>query len=359
MCETFPVVELALFREDEEDEADDAGGDGGDGDDAPEDGERALARDERELDVHAVGRGDQCRNREEDRHHGEILHHVVQVVVDQRGERIERAVQDVRVDGRRLQGLLELDERVLELVAVVLGERKLARRVGAGEGDRVGLEGRREVDERLLDREKAQEDVVRDRFVQLLLPGVRALVDVVDVAQEEDAAVPQEAEGEAVLVARRTDAADLVEEGRGDRRAHAADGDDRLAEEDDAERDRAVGDDRIVLVDGTRHVDDEHRRVVVIVESRTFVRIERVGEEVARDLREGQHALELRRRRLDQVDPARLAEVGDLLEAAILPPVDRHHGQGPPFRRLTALSRAGRGSGRRSRTASGCPECRT
>ncbi len=233
------------------------------------------------------------------------------------------------MDRRGLERLLEFDKRVLELVAVVLREGELPGRVRAGEGDRVRLQGRREVNERLLNREELQEDVVRNRLVEFLFERVRPQMDVVDVAEEQDARVPQEAERETVLVRRRTNPADLVEERRRHGRRDAADGDDRLSEKNDAQRDRAVGDDGIVR-DGTRHMDEEQGGVVVVViETRTFIRIERVGQKVAPDVRIGKNPLQFRRRRFDEIDPARIAEIGRLLESAVHPLVNRQHGVPP------------------------------
>ena len=246
------------------------------------------------------------------------------------------------MDRRRLQRLLVLDHRVLERVAVVLGERQLPRGVGAGEGDGVGLERGGEVDERLLDLEELEDRLVGDRLVQLVLERRGALVDVVDVAEEEDAGMPEEAEGEAVAVGRRADAADLVEKRRGDRGARAADGDYRPRAEDDAERDGAVGD-RPAVVLGLgldhRHVDDEDDRVVLPVEARPLAGVERVGEEVARHRAEGEHRLELGGGRLDEVYPARGRELRGLTESSIVPSVDRHHACAPFGRVLYHKSR--------------------
>ncbi len=307
---------------------------------------------ERKRDVHAVERRDQGRRRQQHGRRRQILHHVVQVVVDERGERVERAVQDVRVNGRRLERLLVLDHRVLELVAVVLRKRQLAGGVRAGERDRVGLQRRREINERLLDRQQFQEDFVRNGLVERLLQRDRALMDVVQVAKEQDAAVPQQTEREAILVARRAHAADLVEKRRRHGRVRAADGDDGPAEQNDAERDGAVRN-HLVVLHLARHMDDEHRRIVVVVETRTFVGVEGVCQKVARDLRMGEDVLKLGRCRLDEIDPARRRELLRLLEPPVFPFVDRHHDAFPPDdARVTPTDSK---SGRRSRRANGCP----
>ncbi len=260
------------------------------------------------------------------------------------------------MDRRRLQRLLVLDHGVLELVAVVFRQLQLPRRVGARQRNRIRLERGREIDERLLDRQQAQEHFVRNGLVQFLLQVVRALVDVVEVAQKEDAAVPQKAEGETVAVGGRAHAADLVQERGRHRRVRAADRYDGLSEQDDAEWDRAVGDDGVVLR-RARHVHDQHGGFVVIIETRPFVGVERVRQEVARHFGKRQHAFEFRRRGFDQVDPAGGRKLKGFLEAAVLPPVNRHHGASPRGGRV--LRRTATGSGCRSRRASGCPGCRT
>ena len=145
---------------------------------------------EREADVHAVDGRDERRHREKNRRRGQVLHHVVQVVVDERGERVEGAVQDVRVNGGRLQRLLVLDERVVEEVTVVLRQRQLPGCVRAGERDRVGLQARGEVYESLLYLKEPEYDLVRDGLVQLVFQRRRARVYVVYVAQEEPSRIP-------------------------------------------------------------------------------------------------------------------------------------------------------------------------
>ena len=228
--------------------------------------------------------------------------------------------------GRRLERLLVLDHRVLQLVAVVFRKDQLAGRVGARERDRVRLQGRCEVDKRLLDREELEEHFVGNGLVQLVLEVDRAQVDVVQVAQEQHASVPEQAKRKAVLVARRADAPDLVQKRRRDWRPCAADGDDGLSEEDDAERDGAVRSDLVAFY-RTRDVHDQYGRVVVVVESRTFVCVEGVREEVARHVGKREHALEFRSRRLVEVYPAGRCKVLRLPEAAVLPPVDGDHGR--------------------------------
>ena len=327
--------ELAVAGKDNEERADENGEDARD---AHHYCKRVAVLLERQRNVHAVDRRDERRHGEKNRRRRQVLHHVVQVVVDQRRKSIERAVQDVRVDRRRLERLLVLDHSVLELVAVVFAHHELARRVRAGERNRVGLERRREVDERLLDRKELQEHLVRNRLVKLVLERKRALVDVVKIAKEQHAAMPEKAERKAVAVRRRADAADLVEKRRRDGRLRTADGDDRLADENNAERDRAIGN-HLVVLDRVWNVDDENGRIVVVVETRTFVGVEGVGEEVARNAGVRQDALKLGRGWLDEVDPTGRGEIRSLPETSVLPAVDRHH-VAPPSRLPVAKSYA-------------------
>ena len=98
----------------------------------PDEGERIASEAEATVEVaEDLPLVEEDRENQEDRDDRQVLHDVVQVVVDQRGERIERSVQDVRVDRRRLERLLVLDRRVVQHVAVVLGHVQLARMVEA------------------------------------------------------------------------------------------------------------------------------------------------------------------------------------------------------------------------------------
>lgn len=127
----------------------------------------------------------------------------------------------------------------------------------------------------------------------------------VQVAEKEDGGMPEEAECEAELLLRRADASDLLQERCRHRRLGTADRDHGLAEQDDAERNRLVGE-RVVVedLDLVWDMDDEECCAVLAVEARAFVLVERVGEEVARDLRVRKDPLKFGGGRFGQVDPA-------------------------------------------------------
>ena len=70
---------------------------------------------------------------------------------------------------------------------------------------------------------------------------------------------------------------------------------------------------------------DQHGGIVIVIETRPFVGIERVGKEVARHVGVREHPFELGSRGFDEIDPAALGELWRFLEASVFPAVDGNH----------------------------------
>ena len=118
-------------------------------------------------EIHAEERGYQRGKHEDDGDRREGTHGGVHVVVDDAGIGVHRRFQDVRIDGGSLAGLRHLDVDVLDEVGVQLVHLQLElqflqqRLVASDGGDEVG--------ERVLQARKADEALVVDIVVQIVL----------------------------------------------------------------------------------------------------------------------------------------------------------------------------------------------
>ena len=279
---------------------------------------------ERQLDVHPVDARHERRQHDDDRDGREVLHHVVEVVRDDRGERVERTAEDVAVDGRHLLRLGVFDRDILQHVVIGVGDFDKAGVLDASDEEVVRLEGGREIDKGLLDVHQAHEGFIRDRLVEILFHHVGPLADVAEVAEVEDGGMPEDLEGETKLRLRGTDAADLVEEGAGDGREPVADGQDVILGQHDPQRD-GMERDQVLVRFVVRDVDDDLGAALVAFQTRAFVLVERVGDKLARCAGKFLDTVDLFARGVCKIDPASPRERIDFTKNSVFPMINRDH----------------------------------
>ena len=134
----------------------------------------------------AVDAADDIGDHHDDGEPGQKLHDRVHIVGDDGGEGVHGPRKDVAVDVGHADGLAVFGDGVLQQVGLLLAELDAAHAQDLVHDDVVGLEGRGEVDETLLDAQEVDELLVACGELQTLLDDVGAAVDVLEAAQEHE-----------------------------------------------------------------------------------------------------------------------------------------------------------------------------
>lgn len=285
---------------------------------------------ERQRNVHAIDAGHERRKHEDDGDAGEELHDDADVVGDDRGKGVHHAAEDVAVDVGHLDGLLVVDDDVLQEVLVVLGHLEHAGSLEAFHDQFVGADGGCEVNETLLKVQQADEDLVVQRPLQFGLDACRPFVDRLQVAEVKESGPLEDVKNKSRSVG-SGEIADLsADESFEDSIFLGGDGDDAVGGYDDAQgesgkRDFGLG------VEARGSHDDEHVGGVN-VEARRFVGIERIGQEIEGDIPLAAVSGSFLGRGLDKVNPAVRLRLGNGTEGSFGSLQYFNHGTGsqPP-----------------------------
>ena len=135
---------------------------------------------ERQHYVHAEEARHRARQADDDRERGEGFHHAVEVVRDDRSERVHHARKNFCGDGGHLNGLLVFGEHVFEQVLIVFVIIEDLRALHALHHHFVGTERGGEIGEALLLFEQFKHLAVARGFLQLVF---NCLGHTIDLAQ--------------------------------------------------------------------------------------------------------------------------------------------------------------------------------
>ena len=231
--------------------------------------------------VHTVEAEDHGRDGHDDGDDGQAPHDDVQIVRDDRPERLDHRGDDPRIDIAHLDRLPHLDQDVLEEVLVLVIELDRAPAQELLDRDLIGLEGGGEVHEGLLELEHLDQLLVLHRAAELLLHDGAGLVDLLEVLEVDGGDAEQELHHEARLHPGLDALDDAVGHVAQDAVAAQGDGEDIVLGDDDAERDGKEEDGllRLHLADGG--VDDDERLVVLTLDTRGLLLIEGGAHEAA------------------------------------------------------------------------------
>ena len=144
------------------------------------------------IHIHSIKTEYHIRQSHHDGQCGQHLHHDVQVVGDHAGEGIHGAREDVPVDVAHLNGLLVLDDHVLQQVRVlgVIPHKVHAQQLL--QHDLVALQAGGEVHQALFQPQHLNQLFVLHGFVQLVLHLVGGLVDLAQQRQKQGGVPVQE-----------------------------------------------------------------------------------------------------------------------------------------------------------------------
>ncbi len=251
--------------------------------DEENDREPVLAAEGKALDVHPPEARDHCRYRQQDGHGGEELEHQVEVVGDDGCEGSHHAAEDVAVHLDHLDGLLVLDDDILQQVLVLLVHRDevLEFPVGAQaeqpfQHDAVGAQRGGEVGEALLQFEELEYLLVLHRLAEVALDLVGAAVDLFEVLEVQDRRFIEDLEKKTRLFVGGESPRPLGGELLQHLMTFQADGDKMILGQDDAERQRVVA----VGVAQDRDIGDDEDVIVLDLHAGAFLFVERRPEGV-------------------------------------------------------------------------------
>ena len=234
--------------------------------------------------VHAINACYQRRKGKDDGDGGEPFQHIVHVVIDDAGEGIQGAAEDVGIDIGHFKGLGHVYRQVIQKLFFLVGE---TQEIGPDKLEQqhfIASERRYEIDHAFLDPHQLQQLFVPIGRVQLLFHQIAALIDLLQVFQIGLRDLLDDLQDHHVLFI-RVPVLESVEEFFDGAVLKGIHRHDLVMRKDDADRYGYII--SIALIKGVvfrRGLDDDELYIVLFLEAGPFVDVERVGEEIQGDI---------------------------------------------------------------------------